>query len=208
MSRRVQLAVGAYVRHQYTDYDALLKRGVPWLEARRQAEPVSYAKLLEWRDEANNPELEEIFREIIVLDDDDDDEGEDHLDESTDSFDSLSDDKSRESSFEIVSSRATGRELQPDLADVSRSHTGSYHPRAPDASGDPPPYPVVPSTHAFSSAVPTQSRLTQQYPDPYSTAPGRAFKQYVTRTSNSPENTYNCRAPTVQMIDGQLYEVS
>jgi hypothetical protein len=171
MARRVQLAVGAYVRHQYTDYDNLLKSGVPWLEARRRAEPVSYAKLLEWRDEANNQELEEIFREIIVLDDDEEeDEGDE---ETTDDYDSLtsgSGNYSREASFEIVSSRATGRELQPELADISHAYSGGYRPRATASSAVHSHHATAVPTHASSSAVSTHPRLTQgpSYPPTFS----------------------------------------
>lgn len=104
----MQLAVGAYIRHQYTDYDTILKTGGSWHEARQKAQPISYAKLAEWRDEGDSSELEETFREIIVLDDDEDDM------ESSSSDDTLSDGGERAGSLEIVSSRATARELQPE----------------------------------------------------------------------------------------------
>jgi hypothetical protein len=107
LARRVQLGVLAHIRHSYTDYDKLLKT-VGWMEARSQVEPVSLAKLKEWRDETGEQsnEMEETFREVIVLDDDDDEasSGDDAgltLDE-------------REQSMEIVSSRATARDLQPE----------------------------------------------------------------------------------------------
>jgi hypothetical protein len=103
--------VGAYIRHQYTDYDTILKTGGSWLEARSKAQPVSFAKLKEWRDEADSHELEETFREIIVLDDDDD--LDDDLDSDT-SDDTLSDGFDSDRSLEIISSQATARELQPD----------------------------------------------------------------------------------------------
>lgn len=114
LARRVQLAVGAYIRHQYTDYDAILKSGGSWLEARAKAQPASIAKMKEWRDENENNETEETWREIIVLDDDDDDE-------STTSDDTLADGVERGRSLEIVSSRVTGRELQPEY------HSGYTH---------------------------------------------------------------------------------
>lgn len=104
----MQLAVGAYIRHQYTDYDAILKSGGSWLEARAKAQPASIAKMKEWRDENENNETEETWREIIVLDDDDDDE------EGISSDDTLPDGVERDRSLEIVSSRVNGRELQPE----------------------------------------------------------------------------------------------
>jgi hypothetical protein len=120
----VQLAVGAYIRHQYTNYDSMLKTGVTWPEARQKAQPISYAKLREWRDEGDSNELEETFREIIVLDDDEDD------DDSETSEDTLGADE-RGHSLEIVSSRATARELQPeDWTSAARmeAHGVSGHP--------------------------------------------------------------------------------
>lgn len=106
LARRVQLAVVAHIRHTYTDYDKLLKTD-GWMTARSQVEHVSLAKLKEWRDEAGEQsnELEETFREVIVLDDDDD--------RSSDG-DSLTNPDEREQSMEIVSKRATARDLQPE----------------------------------------------------------------------------------------------
>jgi hypothetical protein len=112
LARRVQLAVVAHIRHVYTDYDKLLKTG-SWMQARQNVEHVSLAKLKEWRDEAGevSNEIEDTFREVIVLDDDD---------ESSDEG-SLSTPEEREQSMEIVSSRATARDLQPErYADYTR----------------------------------------------------------------------------------------
>lgn len=79
LSRRVQLAVIARIRHTYTDYDRLL-RAFEWSEARKMTEPVCLQKLIEWRGESDIEDddgLEEIVRETIVIDDDDDDEEDD-----------------------------------------------------------------------------------------------------------------------------------
>jgi hypothetical protein len=106
LARRVQLAVVAHIRHVYTDYDKMLKTGT-WMQARQNVEHVSLAKLKEWRDESGEQsnEIEDTFREVIVLDDDD---------ESSDEG-SLSTPDEREQSMEIVSSRATARDLQPEV---------------------------------------------------------------------------------------------
>jgi hypothetical protein len=106
LARRVQLGVTAHIRHSYTDYDKLLKSD-GWLVARSQVEPVSLAKLKEWRDETGEQsnEMEETFREVIVLDDDD---------EASSGDDSGFTPDEREQSMEIVSSRATARDLQPE----------------------------------------------------------------------------------------------
>lgn len=89
LPRRVQLAVLARIRHEYTDYDRLL-RAFEWKDARALVEPVCLKKLIEWRgevDDGSDDELEEIVRETIVIDDDDDvvseadDEGSTELDD-------------------------------------------------------------------------------------------------------------------------------
>jgi hypothetical protein len=123
LARRVQLAVVAHIRHTYTEYDHLLKVG-SWSEARSKVEHVSLAKLREWRDEADSDELEETFREVIIIDDDDDDDTSDE--------DSISETDQREQSLEIISSRATARELQRDELDYvprAYAHSGGRAPR-------------------------------------------------------------------------------
>lgn len=116
LARRVQLAVVAHIRHMYTDYDKILKTG-GWSEARQQVEHVSLAKLKEWRDETGEAsnEVEDTFREVIVLDDDD---------ESSDE-DSMATPDEREQSMEIVSSRATAQDLQPEHY-AEHPRTGAY----------------------------------------------------------------------------------
>ncbi|KAF2121575.1 hypothetical protein BDV96DRAFT_564597 [Lophiotrema nucula] len=121
LARRVQLAVVAHIRHNYTEYDKLLKVG-SWAEARVKVEPVSLAKLKEWRDENDTDEVEETFREVIVLDDDEDD-----------SDVTMSGDE-RDSSAEIISSRAPARELPvDDVAYVTRVE--DRYPRRASAHG-------------------------------------------------------------------------
>ncbi|ORY16749.1 hypothetical protein BCR34DRAFT_661282 [Clohesyomyces aquaticus] len=67
---RVNLAVQAHIRHTYTDYDKLLKQK-EYKEARHEAEPGIVSVLKKWRNLDDNGELEEGFREVVVLDDDD-----------------------------------------------------------------------------------------------------------------------------------------
>ncbi|EON61112.1 hypothetical protein W97_00323 [Coniosporium apollinis CBS 100218] len=104
LARRVQLAVLAHIRHQYTDYDRLL-RSEGWYEARTAVAPVCLKQLLEWRGEGQDEpaELEDIFREIIVIDDDDD------VDENDNSSNAGSDDTL--SSMEIVTDPAAAHDL-------------------------------------------------------------------------------------------------
>jgi len=148
LARRVQLAVVAHIRHAYTDYDQLLKT-TSWMEARTQVEHVSLAKLREWRDEGDTNELEETFREVIVIDDDDDDSSSDE--------DSFLEANQRETSLEIVSSRATAHELQhnepDDLVWVGARRVG----RAPRRLI------FLPSTHSVSRSS-TVARTFNAYP--------------------------------------------
>lgn len=104
LARRVQLAVLAHIRHQYTDYDRLL-RSEGWYEARTAVAPVCLKQLLEWRGEGQDEpaELEDIFREIIVIDDDD------NVDENDNSSNAGSDDSL--SSMEIVTDPAAAHDL-------------------------------------------------------------------------------------------------
>jgi hypothetical protein len=139
LARRVQLAVVAHIRHVYTDYDKMLKTG-SWMQARQNVEHVSLAKLKEWRDEAGEQsnEIEDTFREVIVLDDDD---------ESSDEG-SLSTPDEREQSMEIVSSRATARDLQPE--------SYANYPRM--------------DVHTMRS-LPRRTIMVQRYPAPHDVRP-------------------------------------
>jgi hypothetical protein len=73
LARRVQLAVGAHIRHVYTDYDVLLKAfSNNWARARADVEPHSLAKMKEWRGDNVQDEEEEreyVTRDVIDLTD-------------------------------------------------------------------------------------------------------------------------------------------
>lgn len=71
--RRAQLSVVAHVRHIFTNYDHLL-RSVGYHEARARVEEATLQKLVEWRGEQDNDEkeLEDVFREVVVISDNDD----------------------------------------------------------------------------------------------------------------------------------------
>lgn len=105
--RRVHLAVGAYIRHTYTDYDRLLKSH-GYLDARAIVEPYTLDKVLEWRDEKDDPNaVEDILREVIVISDDEDE------DINGNFF------NDRDSSVEIASSREISNEVDVRPIDYS-----------------------------------------------------------------------------------------
>ena len=112
LPRRVQLAVVAHIRHNYTDYDKLLKQ-VPYLTARAMVEQPSLDKLAEWRgdDDDEDPNaMEEILREVIVIPDDDEDENDqDAL--------GVPGHPERQASVEVVSSRTIADDLETRAID-------------------------------------------------------------------------------------------
>ncbi|KAF2838842.1 hypothetical protein M501DRAFT_934488 [Patellaria atrata CBS 101060] len=106
LPRRIQLAVLAHIRHVYTDYDKVLKQS-EWMDARRHVEPACLNQLLKWRgeDESGPTELEDIFRETIIIDDSDDEDSENPIADASDSG------IERAPSVEIISERANARDL-------------------------------------------------------------------------------------------------
>ena len=70
LSRRVQLAVLAHIRHTHTRYDKLL-RETSYANARRTVEKLCLDTLVKWRgdEETGRDQLDEILREVIVISD-------------------------------------------------------------------------------------------------------------------------------------------
>jgi hypothetical protein len=163
LARRVQLAVVAHIRHMYTDYDKMLKTG-SWMEARQKVEHVSLAKLKEWRDETGEQsnEIEDTFREVIVLDDEDETSDGDTPDE-------------REQSMEIVSNRVIAQDIQleryPHHPAVSDHERRRGHGRTIFVHPFPPPptihRPQAPQYHAQGT------RLGRAYDEPLYAAHSR-----------------------------------
>jgi len=73
LSRRVQLAVLAHIRHKHTRYDHLLKEA-GYLHARKTVEQLCLDILVKWRgdEETGRDQLDEILREVIVISDSED----------------------------------------------------------------------------------------------------------------------------------------
>ncbi|KAL7926482.1 hypothetical protein ACQKWADRAFT_280442 [Trichoderma austrokoningii] len=85
LSRRVQLAVLAHIRHTHTRYDLLLKE-TTWQNARKTVESLCLDILVKWRgdEETGRDQLDEILREVVVISDSEDDEDDDDEEDSTD----------------------------------------------------------------------------------------------------------------------------
>ncbi|CAI6332570.1 unnamed protein product [Periconia digitata] len=203
LARRVQLAVVAHIRHQYTEYDNMLKTGT-WGDARKAVEQTSVAKLIEWRDEQGTAteELEEVFREVIVLDDDDDSSDDDQSqDPNVDE---------REVSMEVVSSLATARDLLPKSMDHDQGYAPQPH-RSTRRTIYLPSHPVAPYSSAYSSPIVYD---TPQYPptDPRVFSrplPGLIESRSMIRArpleSRAREPTRAPRPLQMRGSDGQLY---
>lgn len=112
MSRRVQLAVVAHIRHVYTDYDKLLKTGT-FKNARAAIEKPCLDILAQWRsDDDDDPNaMEEILREVIVIDDDDEENKDNEIPFET--HESVN----RDDSIEIISSHVLPEEVQMHQSD-------------------------------------------------------------------------------------------
>ncbi|TKA80411.1 hypothetical protein B0A49_01188 [Cryomyces minteri] len=115
LAHRVQAATAAHIRHQYTDYDYLLRIG-SYHNARAAVSKACIDQVAKWRgedeDDTATTEVEDIFREIIVIDDED--EGE----HGSVTSDARSD---SDSSIEIVSRRTAAQDLQQgDSEDAER----------------------------------------------------------------------------------------
>ncbi|KAE9375414.1 hypothetical protein N431DRAFT_542947 [Stipitochalara longipes BDJ] len=96
LSRRVQLAVLAHIRHTHTRYDKLL-RETSWMNARKAVEPVCLDVLVKWRgdEETGRDQMDEIIREVVIITD------------SEEEDDSSDDEDSSEEEGEVTSVSST-----------------------------------------------------------------------------------------------------
>ena len=96
LSRRVQLAVLAHIRHTHTRYDKLL-RETTWMNARKVVEPVCLDVLVKWRgdEETGRDQMDEIIREVVIITD------------SEEEDDSSEDEDSSEEEGEVTSASST-----------------------------------------------------------------------------------------------------
>jgi hypothetical protein len=173
LASRVQLAVNAHIRHDYTDYDKLL-RVMPWADARKAVTNACVKKLKEWRGEDGQDYVEEKFEEWIDLRDDDDDDSNAESYDSTDRDDahvntyhmpilhesSMEDSTTarrthhRFPSVEVISMRPRvnihGEQQHEILPSVERSPPNHYALRQPPAYDSPKVYPFQfqPANHS------------------------------------------------------------
>jgi hypothetical protein len=112
LSRRVQLAVIAHVRHEYTRYDQLL-RETTYANARKAVAPLCLDLLVKWRgdEETGRDQLDEILREVVVISDSEDDDEDDENDDNEDTEDT--DMTSAEASENDVAAKSPAVVLSP-----------------------------------------------------------------------------------------------
>ncbi|TQS37939.1 hypothetical protein Golomagni_01568 [Golovinomyces magnicellulatus] len=86
LSRRVQLAVLAHIRHNHTRYDKLL-RETSWINARKAVEPLCLDIILKWRGDEENgrDQMDEILREVVIITDSESENEDDHSSPKIDS---------------------------------------------------------------------------------------------------------------------------
>lgn len=171
LPRRVQLAVIAHIRHEYTDYDSYLKTG-SYIEARSRVEAECVDQLLKWRgedDKEGSVELEESFRETIVIEDSEDEEDE------SDTITIGSDQGDRAPSLEIVTSRAQPQDLHAN--DVASAHWIDSH---RDAARGPGVYYVRPRVRPATLQRPARRLIYAHAPQPLDerTAPAYAMPAF------------------------------
>lgn len=121
LSRRVQLAVLAHIRHTHTRYDRLL-RETTWMNARKAVEPVCLDVLVKWRgdEETGRDQMDEILREVVIITDSED------SDDSSDE-DDTSDDEGEMSSASSgdISNPNSRNQMRPALHDTLAGNSGA-----------------------------------------------------------------------------------
>ncbi|KAI6557819.1 hypothetical protein MCOR03_005616 [Pyricularia oryzae] len=122
LSRRVQLAVLAHIRHTHTTYDELW-RTHGWATARKAIEATCLDFIVKWRgdEETGRDQLDEILREVIVISDSDDSDDEDNEDDDdTEDDSSETEDSDQTEAGEIDGNMSSPRDQAPYRPDPYR----------------------------------------------------------------------------------------
>ena len=156
LSRRVQLAVLAHIRHTHTRYDKLLKE-TSWMNARKAVEPVCLDVLVKWRgdEETGRDQMDEILREVVIITDSEDEDS--------------SDDESSEEG-EVTSGSSPEAPSLPISRDQQRSFESTGHAKPLGPNGL---YPVSVSSNPTASLPLRESQKLQKHKKAQ-----RGFKRY------------------------------
>lgn len=139
LARRVQLAVAAHVRHIHTRYDLLL-RETNWDTARKTVESLCLDILVKWRgdEETGRDQLDEMLREIVIIDDSDDEDNDseeesdsesEEEEESSDGIVEVNPERTNPSAPAVIPQKSPieSQSKQPDIAQTV-SNLPSTHP--------------------------------------------------------------------------------
>ncbi|SPQ27640.1 d487d256-7fb5-4afb-b3ad-b0d068a0370c [Thermothielavioides terrestris] len=136
LSRRVQLAVLAHIRHNHTRYDQLL-RETTYVNARKAVESLCLDILVKWRgdEETGRDQLDEILCEVVVISDSESDESDEDEEEDESSVTSSAEESPREQAGRAVgTNRAMVSPIDAPLAAPTRNNSrGQTLPRAAHA---------------------------------------------------------------------------
>ncbi|TDZ34767.1 hypothetical protein C8035_v002545 [Colletotrichum spinosum] len=163
LSRRVQLAVLAHIRHNHTRYDDLL-RETSWTNARRATEQLCLDILVKWRgdDENGRNQLDEILREVVVLSDDDSEDEEYGEEPDSDSSAVLTDRSARAARLPVATSAP--------VALHNRANSNRLSTTVPSRPGSPKPAAAAPGN--------TKKKLTRKQRKKARRHPERNFGRY------------------------------
>ncbi|KAL2073345.1 hypothetical protein VTL71DRAFT_10669 [Oculimacula yallundae] len=155
LSRRVQLAVLAHIRHTHTRYDKLL-RETTWMNARKAVEPVCLDVLIKWRgdEETGRDQMDEILREVVIITDSEDE-----------------DDSSEEDSSDEDGEVTSASSMEPEVVPNSRNQQGVPSSQATSSVPNPAPNLAI---RTIPGAISSRTRSR----DPREKKEQRGFKRY------------------------------
>ncbi|KAK4678510.1 hypothetical protein QC764_308320 [Podospora pseudoanserina] len=196
LSRRVQLAVLAHIRHNHTRYDKLLKE-TSWVNARKAVESLCLDYLVKWRgdEETGRDQLDEILYEVIVISDSEsDNEDDDEDDDEDDSSDtSVADDEDQAEanwvppSIRAAQLRQNQTAAHPAVRQVAEQPRGDYGPRVahPERS-------AIKKTQQKDRKA---AKWAQRGFSRYQAARDVAWNEAVERQRRAPEESVTSAAP-------------
>lgn len=151
LSRRVQLAANAHIRHNHTRYDKLLHE-TDYLNARRVVEPLCLDFIMKWRgdEETGRDQLDELLREVVVIPD---------SDEESEEEESASDDDEVQFLREVVHAAPPRRQGMNPPRQGNRFHVDDprRNMQQPDQGGEGNAYSEI-ATRTRSKTNPKQAR--------------------------------------------------
>ncbi|KAL8718761.1 MAG: hypothetical protein Q9225_004141 [Loekoesia sp. 1 TL-2023] len=154
-----------------TAVDQPLLKSHSYLDARAIVQPYTLDKIIEWRDEKDEPDaVEDILREVIVISDDEDEASDD---------DAITD---RESSVEVISSHEIANNVQVQPLDYSTLDDKSQleRPGSPEDAWAP----SVKFIRRLSTPPPEPARRRQGWVDRQQAHRNRVWQEAISRRRN------------------------